>query len=143
MAANKLFLDTDIILDFILSRKGELHEIEQILNAASTGVFECYISESVITTSMYVLQKEKKDSLQLLRTVCATLNIIPFNLSVLYTSIEIFDDIEDGLLYFLAQQGKMNFYITRNINDFKNAPTILPVFTPKQFFKYLNSNDIP
>ena len=143
MAVNKLFLDTNIVLDFILSREGELNEIEQIFNLAKTGQFDCFISESVLTTCIYVLEKDKRDTLQMLRTLCTVLKVLPYVPSVLYSSIEIFDNIEGGFLYFLAQHHKMDFFITRNINDFKNAPLLLPVFTPKQFIKYLSPNDIP
>lgn len=142
MGVNKLFLDTNVVLDFVLSREGELNEIEQIFNSAKTGFFECFISESVLTTCMYVLEKDKHDTLQILRNLCSVLKVLPYVPSVLYSSIEIFDDIEDGYLYFLAQHHKINFFITRNINDFKNAPLLLPVLTPGQFIKYLGSNDI-
>jgi predicted nucleic acid-binding protein len=143
MAGNKLFLDTNIVLDFLLARKGELNEIEDIFNLAKTGLFECFISETVLTTSIYFLEKEKSNTFQMLRNICTVLKILPFNPVVLYASIDIFKDLEDGLLYFLAQHHKMDFFITRNVNDFKKAPLILPVFTPKQFIKYLNPNDLP
>jgi|SRR5690242_13043119 predicted nucleic acid-binding protein len=142
MAVNKLFLDTNIVLDFVLSREGELNEIERIFNLAKEGSFECFISESVITNCIYVLEKDKKDSLQILRTLCSVLKVLPYLPSVLYSSIEVFNDKEDGFLYFLAQHHKMDFFITRNIKDFKNAPLILPVLTPKNFIKYFNSDDI-
>ncbi|HEV8082310.1 MAG TPA: PIN domain-containing protein [Chitinophagaceae bacterium] len=136
MAENKLFLDTNIILDFLLAREGELTEIEDILNAASKGHIECYISESILATSIYFLEKEKrKNIMQMLRNVWPFLKVLPFDHSVLYSSLEIFDDLGDGLLFFLAQFHKMDFVITRNIKDFKNAPLALPVLTPAQYIK--------
>lgn len=143
MAVNKLFLDTNVVLDFVLSREGELNSIEQIFNLAKEGSFECYISESLVTNCIYVLEKDKKDTLLILRNLCTVLKVVPYLPSVLYSAIEIFDDKEDGFLYFLAQHHKMDFFITRNIKDFKNAPLILPVFTPKNFIQYFNSNDLP
>ena len=136
MAENKLFLDTNIILDFLLAREGELTEIEDIFNAASKGHIECYISESILATSIYFLKKEKrKNIMRMLRNIWPVLKVLPFEHSVLYSSLEIFDDLEDGLLFFLAQFHKMDFFITRNIKDFKNAPSALPVLTPAQYIK--------
>jgi len=89
MAVNKLFLDTNIVLDFILSREGELNEIEQIFNSAKKGSLECFVSESVLTTCIYVLEKDKRDTLQILRTICSVLKVLPYVSSVLYSSIEI------------------------------------------------------
>ncbi|MDQ6845472.1 MAG: PIN domain-containing protein [Bacteroidota bacterium] len=143
MAGNKLFLDTNIVLDFLMSRKGELNEIEQIFNLTHKGLLDCFISESVVCNSLYILEKEKRDTLKMLRDVCTILKILPFHSNILHASIEAFKDLEDGLLFFLAQDHKMDFFITRNIKDFKNAPLSLPVFTPKQFIKHLHPNDLP
>lgn len=142
MAVNKLFLDTNVVLDFLLSREGELEEIEQIFNFTQEGLLECFISETVISTCIYVLEKDKQNTLPMLRKICTVLKVLSYISSVLYSSIEIFVDKEDGFLYFLAQHHKMDFFITRNIKDFKNAQLILPVFTPKDFIKFFNPDDI-
>lgn len=142
MAVNKLFLDTNVVLDFLLSREEELEEIEQIFNFTKEGLLECFISESVISTCIYFLEKNKQETLPMLRNICTVLKVLPYISSVLYSSIEIFVDKEDGFLYFLAQHHKMDFFITRNIKDFKNAPLILPVFTPKDFIKFFHPDDI-
>ncbi len=135
MAENKLFLDTNIILDFLLARKGELKEIENVFNYASDGIIECYISESVLATCLYFLEKEKRKNIMgMIRNIWPVLKVLPFEHNILYSSIELFSDLEDGLLFFLAQFHKMDFFITRNIKDFKSAPLSLPVvLTPEQF----------
>ncbi len=142
MAESKLFLDTNIILDFLLAREGELRETEDIFNSANNRFIECYISESVLATCIYFLEKEKsKNIMPMLRNICTTLKVLTFDQSILYSPLEIFDDLEDGLLFFLAQFHGMDFFITRNIKDFKNAPSTLPVLTPSQFIKLFN--DLP
>ncbi len=138
MAGNKIFLDTNVILDFLMVREGELIEIEQILNLTSRGLLDSFISESVICNSIYILEKEKKDTLKMLRSLCTILKIIPFHINVLHASVELFGDLEDGILFFLAREHQIDFFITRNIRDFKNAPSSLPVLTPKQFINQLH-----
>ncbi len=73
--------------------------------------------------------------MQLLRNVCTVLKVLPFHHDVLSSSIETFHDLEDGLLFFLAKFHRMDFFVTRNIKDYKNAPAQLPVVTPAQFIK--------
>ncbi len=142
MAESKLFLDTNVVLDFLLPREGELEEIEHIFNLANNKNIDCFISESVLATCIYFLEKEKrKNTLQMLRSILEVMHILPFDPSVLYSSIEIFNDLEDGLLFFLAQFHGMDFFITRNVKHFKNAPSSLPVLTPANFIKLFN--DLP
>ena len=49
-----------------------------------------------------------------------------------------FSDIEDAIQYYTAaQDDKINYFITRNIKDFKYGEDNLPVITPTQFLKLL------
>jgi predicted nucleic acid-binding protein len=141
--AYKLFLDTNIILDLLAERDFELDSIHEIINLSEKRITELYISESVITTIFYLLQKEKKiNTLFALRELCKTVNVIPFSNDILYFPIENYKDKEDGILYFLAVKGKMDYFITRNVKDFIFLFPSLPVMSPTNFLKEINLNDI-
>jgi predicted nucleic acid-binding protein len=140
--ANKIFLDTNVVLDFLLARQGELEEIDTIIDFSREKKIDCCISESVIATAIYFLQKQKMPAMEMIRDFCSTCKILPFYTPILYNNIEIFKDVEDGLLYFLALHHKADCFITSNKPDFKKAVASLPVFTPKQFIQYYHSNDI-
>ena len=131
--ANKLFLDTNIILDYTLERKGELEEIQNLFELAEDEKIELYVSESVLATTLYFLQKGKLNALAIIRELCAVLNIIPFKKDILFSQLEQFIDIEDGLLYFIAANSKMNYFITRNVKDFVFILPSLPVVSPSRF----------
>lgn len=139
---NKLFLDTNIILDYTLERKGELKEIESLFELAENEKIELYISESVITTALYFLQKNKLDALAIVRELSTCVNFIPFKKDVLFFSLEQYKDIEAGLLYFTAAKANMNYFITRNIKDFAFALPSLPVLTPLKFLREIYFNDL-
>jgi predicted nucleic acid-binding protein len=62
---------------------------------------------------------------------------VPFNKNILYMPIEKFKDTEDGLLYFLANHHKLNYFITRNKKDFIYQVPSLPVLTPNEFIKVI------
>ena len=66
----KLFLNTNIIIDYVLGRKHELDAIKEIIYLAESEKIGLFISESTITTSFYVLQKQKIEALPVLREIC-------------------------------------------------------------------------
>ena len=140
--AYKLFLDTNIIIDYVQERKHELDAINEIMYLAGLDKIELFISESSVTNSFYVLQKQKIDALPVLREICKTINFIPFSKDILYYPIEKYKDAEDGLLYFLASKAKMDYFITRNVKDFTYLFPSLPVMSPTNFLKEIYLNDL-
>ncbi len=140
----KIFIDTNIIIDLLMKREHELDAINEIINLAGKELINLYISESVITTTFYILRKEKRiDTLSAFREMCKTINTIPFSKDILYYPLEKYKDIEDGILYFLAYKAKINFFITRNVKDFTFLFPSLPVMSPTNFLKEIYFNDIP
>ena len=131
----KLFLDTNIIIDYVQERINELDAIKEIIHLAELRKLELFISESIITTSFYVLQKEKVEALPVLREICRIINTLPFSKDILYFPLENYKDIEDGILYFLAYKNKMDYFITRNVKDFTFQFPTLPVMSPTNFIK--------
>ncbi len=136
--AVKIFLDTNIVLDYLLERSGELEEIEQLINLAEEDKFDCYVSESVLATTLYFLQKNKLDGIAILRELITVVKILPFKSEILFFPIEKFKDAEDGLLYYLAFHNKMNYFITRNTKDFKTVHPDLEVLAPSSFLKIID-----
>lgn len=134
--APKIFLDSNILLDYIIERPGELEEIISIFEMVQKDQLRLFISESVLTTNIYFLQKQKFDVIQIFRTLLEYIDIIPFKKQILFLPINNFKDSEDGLLYYLALDADMDYFITRNKKDFKTATPSLPVFTPKQFINH-------
>ena len=52
-----------------------------------------------------------------------------------------FTDVEDAIQYYTATKNDgMDYFITRNIKDFKNFIPQLPVLTPTQFLKHIIQN---
>jgi predicted nucleic acid-binding protein len=140
---NKLFLDTNIIIDYVQERNNELDAIKEIMHLAELEKIELFISESIITTAFYLLQKQKIDALSVLREICKMVNVIPFSKDILYFPLEKYKDVEDGILYFLASKAKMNYFITRNVKDFIFLFPSLPVMSPTNFLKEIYFNDLP
>lgn len=142
--AYKIFLDTNIIVDLFMERNFELDAIDEIIKLSENGLIDIYISESIITTTFYILRKEKKiDALSAFRELCKIINVIPFSKDILYFPIEKYSDKEDGILYFLASKAKMDYFITRNVKDFIFLLPSLPVMSPTNFLKEIYFHDLP
>jgi predicted nucleic acid-binding protein len=138
--ANKLFLDTNILIDYTLRREFELQATNIIFELSEDRKIELYVSESVITTAFYFLQKEKINGLAILRELSNYINVVPLKKDILFSQLEYFKEAEDGMLYFMAAKANLNFFITRNIKHFKFQLPSLPVFTPTQFLNLYNSS---
>ncbi len=141
--AYKIFLDTNIIVDLLMQRPFELDAIHEIFTLSEKEIIDLYVSESVITTTFYILRKEKKiDTLSAMRELFKTMHVIPFSKDILYYSLEKYKDIEDGILYFLASRAKMSYFITRNVKDFPFLFPSLSVLSPTNFLKEIYFNDL-
>lgn len=141
--ANKLFLDINIIIDFVEERPNELDAIKEIIFLAQLNKVELFISESVIATSIYLLKKQNIDALSVFREICKTVGVVAFSKDILYFPLEKYKDTEDALLYFLAVKAKMDYFITRNVKDFIFLFPSLPVMSPTNFLKEIYFNDLP
>jgi predicted nucleic acid-binding protein len=141
--ASKLFLDTNILIDYTLRRKFELEATDALFELAEDKKLDLFVSESVITTAFYFLQKEKINGLAIFRELSSCINIASFKKDILFSPLENFKEAEDGLLYFTAAKANLNFFITRNIKHFKFQLPSLPAMTPTQFLNFYNSgNDL-
>jgi hypothetical protein len=52
-----------------------------------------------------------------------------------------FKDKEDALQYFTAQQNEADYFITRNVRDYKPHTEFLSVMTPKEFLNSIGNEE--
>ena len=134
--AGNLFLDTNILLDYTLRREFELNAVDSLFEYAEEKRINLFVSESVITTTLYFLQKEKIDGLSIVRELSHHINIVPLKKDILFSQLEYYKEVEDGMLYFMAAKANLDFFITRNVKHFKFQLPSLPVITPTYFFSH-------
>ena len=130
-----VFLDTNIIIDFLTNRVPFSQSALKLFNLAENGKLELNISSLSFTTIYYVLRKNNShkailNSLILLLDLC---NVLPVNQSIIEQSIKSgFTDFEDAVQYYSALQNKnCSVIISRNAKDFKSAT--LKVMLPDEF----------
>ena len=139
--AIKIFLDTNIVIDFFDPTRPEHIDAVEIFAAIENENFQGFLSESVLNTSAYILRKQYTvHSLkEMLSHLLTFTKIIPCNNMLYKKGLQLLsNDIEDAVLYQLAFENNLDYFITSDKKDFKKlSSVILPVITAKDLLKIL------
>lgn len=137
---NKLFLDTDTILDLLLARAPHY--------AASAGLFTTmeskrvhgYVSALTFANLHYILRRSlsSRETLRHLHKLRLLLHIAPLTDKIVDQALSSeFDDFEDALQYYTALEHGMDCLITRNKRDYKQAR--LPLYTAQEYLSSIQA----
>lgn len=139
--SSRIFIDTNIMLDFLGERVPFYNSIAKIATLAEKEVLTMVVSPISFATVNYFLAKfensgiakEKLRKFKIISEICALdEQTIEKGLN------SSFNDFEDALQYFSATESDCEIIITRNVKDFKTS--LLPVMTADEFLKSLDSN---
>lgn len=130
----KIFLDTNIIIDFLGEREGFYDASAKILTLADKKKIQVYTSPSSISNVFYVLAKyeNSKIALEKIRKFKLLCSMSVMDDEVVEKAIHSdFKDFEDAMQYFSALASNCDLIITRNEKDFKNA--LIPVMNAESY----------
>ena len=136
-----IFLDTDIVIDFLIDREPFSDYAAQILSLGEVSKLRIYISALTFSNTYYVLRKfatHRKviDKLKKLETITRIVEVNGKSINLALQSS--FRDFEDALQYCSAlQQQNIDVIITRNVKDYRDS--VLPVMTAETCLKLINS----
>ena len=132
-----LFIDTDIIIDFLTDRKPYSREAAIIFTLIDQKKLKGYASSLTFSNLFYVLRKiePQKKVIAKLDSLSKLLAVLKVDDQNIRDAIESgFPDFEDSIQYFCALDcKKVEVIITRNTKDYKKSN--LPVMTPGDFLK--------
>jgi predicted nucleic acid-binding protein len=132
-----LFIDTDIIIDFLIDRKPFSREAAIIFTLVEQKKLKGYASSLTFSNLYYVLRKFEthKKVISKLDSLSKLVNILKVDDQTIKSALaSSFQDFEDSIQHFCASESKKpDAIITRNIKDYKNSE--LPVMTPGDFLK--------
>ncbi len=120
----RIFLDTNILLDFLLDRKPHSEPAEELLQAIESGKAKGCVAGITISNIYYILNdlEKRKDPLPALTTLLEFLEVVPTSKQVLQDAMKSgFKDFEDGIQHASAMTAHCRHLVTRNTKDFKKA----------------------
>jgi len=130
-----VFIDTDVMVDFLTDRKPFSLESAKIFSLVDQKKIKGYVSSLALSNLYYVLRKFGSHSkvINSLQVVSELVEILKVDSDIIKSALHSdFKDFEDAIQYFSAMEyKKIDSIITRNIKDFKDSS--LPVMTPETF----------
>jgi predicted nucleic acid-binding protein len=131
---DKIFIDSDVILDLLIRRKDFFKESSKIFNLIEQKKVKAYTSPLIIANIYFILNKLKNKNFakKNIIKIRSLLSITEINQKTIDQAIiSSFKDFEDAIQYYSAVLTDLDYLITRNKKDYKRVNII--VFTPKEY----------
>ena len=121
----KIFLDTNIFLDFALDR-GQADEAEHILNAIESGQFTAYVADITLVNIAYVARKQKESNKRLLYFITKHFTVIGAENREFEQALALDNrDLEDNVQVVLAEKTTCQMIITNDLSFPKEKITVI------------------
>lgn len=135
--ASKVFVDTDVILDYLTDRSPFAHYSSMIFDLHERKEINIHISALSVNNIFYIARKiiGEEKALILLSKLIEDIEIIGTTKAEIRKALHSdFKDFEDAIQYSTALTiSGMSSIITRDIKDYRKS--IIAVFTPEIFIK--------
>jgi predicted nucleic acid-binding protein len=133
-----IVIDLNILLDFLLERSG-CAQAEAVLNYCCLKKIKGFVCAHEITTLAYFLQREPKSRIkikEIITNFLEMLEIIEINTEILRQALfSPIPDYEDAVIEVSARARKVDYIVTRNLNDFKRGS--VKALTPEKMLDML------
>jgi predicted nucleic acid-binding protein len=137
-----IFLDTNILIDFLADRKPYSANAGKLFTLALKKQVKIYISAISYNNVYYILKQHlnQKDTIKLLSELAEMTEVIDLSKYVLTSALKSdFKDFEDAIQYYSALSNpKIEKIVTRNTKDFKLSE--IPVMTAEELLSSLVKN---
>lgn len=130
----KALLDTNVLVDYLLSREKFSKSANTILKLSNAKFVELYVTDLTIADIAYITRKDITIDgfYRAMNALNEFYTIIPIGPLVIQKAFEAkWKDFEDALQSFAAEQAGIEYIITRNKKDFEKST--LTTLTPDEF----------
>ena len=136
-----IFLDTNVIIDFLADRRPFSLTAAEIFNASLSGDVKIFISAVSYNNIYYILRQSLSHTatIKLLEELSEITEVVDVTKAIIKKSLKSdFKDFEDAIQYNCALTiGKIDCIVTRDSKDFKKSA--LPVMNPQEALGIINS----
>ncbi len=139
MKKDKVFLDTDVILDLLTEREPHFKSAVELFLKIQDKTIMAYTSPVAIANIFYILNKhfDRKKAMQSLVKLKSLVKVLNCDDRVIELALSSdFTDFEDSIQYYTALENGIDILITRNIKDYKSAN--INVSTPIEYIAASN-----
>ena len=130
----KVFIDTNVILDYYLNREGFSDDAEAILAYGYNQGCSLFVSSLTCANVAYIGRKKfpGEEIYSILSSLFEFAEVTSVDSIVVKSAIELkTKDFEDALQYFSAKSIGADCIVTRNVRDFSFSE--VQVLTPQEF----------
>ncbi|MDP5105978.1 MAG: PIN domain-containing protein [Polaribacter sp.] len=135
----RIFLDTNVMLDFLGERIPFYDSIAKVLSLSERNEFIIIVSPISYATVSYFLSKFEgnKKANEKLRKFKVISSVCKIDEQTIEKGLNSdFSDFEDALQFYNAVESNCDIILTRNAKDFKKAT--IPVMSPDEFLTSIN-----
>lgn len=132
----KVFADSDIVLDLLSGRKPHYDFAAELFSLADEGAIVIHVSSLTFANVNYILSKQYTagQARKLLLKFKALVKVLAVTEKITELAlVSDFRDFEDAIQYHTAVEHGIHTLLTRNLKDFKKAQ--ITVLTAQQFLK--------
>ena len=136
MKKDKVFLDTDVILDLLTEREPHFETAVELFLQIQDRTIQAYTSPVIIANIFYILNKHlgRKKAIQSLIKLKSLVKVLNCGDRVIELALSSdFKDFEDSIQYYTALENNIDILITRNVKDYKTAN--ITISTPLEYIK--------
>jgi predicted nucleic acid-binding protein len=128
----RIFLDTNVLLDYLYFRSEEALAVEYIFNVCMHDTLDCYIAAHSLTNLFYICRKDFSEAArkQIVLNFCAFCHVKEISGRIIESAIDggYSDDLEDALQIQCAIESRSDYILTRDPDGFAKSP--IPVLLP-------------
>jgi len=141
--ANKLFIDSDVVIDFFTDRMPFANPASEIFELNEQGKIQLYLSAASINNIYYIVRRflGHKNTLKVIEDLVDMTEIVGTSKKEIVQALKNnFKDFEDSIQYSCALNIKgLEAILTRNIKDYSNSE--IAVFTPENYLKTMKKDE--
>ena len=141
---HKLFIDSDVVIDFFTDRKPFSNFASEIFELNEKGVVKLYMSAVSINNIYYIVRKflGHHKTIEIIELLTEITEIVGTTKNEVVQALKSnFSDFEDAIQYSSALKiENVDAITTRNVKDYKNAS--IPIMTPMTFIELIQKGQI-
>lgn len=135
--ANKILIDTNVLIDYLLERELFFDDAKEIILSCAEGNTKGCIAAHSIPNMFFILRKDynSKERREILSNLCSLFDVEGIDKDKLLAGLsnEDFSDFEDCLQMECAKSYGADYIVTRNVSDY--ATSEVRAIEPKDYLK--------